>query len=163
MTEISTSRLRIKKLIPSEAPGVADLITEKISRWTAVVPWPYELADAEWWITNSTAEKGLGIYLNGSLIGAISVPSCDGDEVGFWVNEKFEGMGYVTEAATAIINYSFSVKGLKVLDSFVHRDNIGSRRVHEKLGFKIIGDTENYWPNKNATVPVIHYRLEKQA
>jgi [ribosomal protein S5]-alanine N-acetyltransferase len=161
MFEITTPRLLIRPLRIEEAAAINNLITEKISMWTAPIPWPHNLEHAEWWINNSPEEKRLGIYRDGTLIGTTSMPSTDGEEVGFWINEKYEGHGYATEAAAAIIDYSFSIKNLKLLDSFVHRDNLGSRRVHEKLGFKLIGETENFWRNRNANVPVVHFRLEK--
>lgn len=162
MIEITTPRLKIVPLTLDEAKAVADLVTEKISRWTSPIPWPYALKDAEWWINNSAPEKRLGIYLGETLIGTTSIPAKNGDEVGFWIHETFEGNGYATEAAAAIVNYTFSNIGLDCIDSFVHRDNIGSRRVHEKLGFQMIEETERYWPNKDAMVPVVLYRLQRR-
>jgi RimJ/RimL family protein N-acetyltransferase len=161
MLKIITPRLSIRPLRIEEAAAINNLITEKISMWTAPIPWPHNLEHAEWWINNSPAEKRLGIYRDGTLIGTTSMPSADGDEAGFWINEQYEGHGYATEATAAVIHYSFSTKNLKFLDSFVHRDNLGSRRVHEKLGFKLIGESEKFWRNRNANVPVVHFRLEK--
>lgn len=161
MSEIGTPRLRIRTLTIAEAPAVHALITERISRWTAPIPWPHELAHAEWWLTHSSPEKRQGIYLDGTLIGTMSIPVADGEEVGFWINGRFEGQGYATEAAAAIVNHAFAVMGLNLIESMVHRDNIGSRRVHEKLGFSIIGEAESFWRNRNAHVPVVHYRLER--
>jgi RimJ/RimL family protein N-acetyltransferase len=160
MLEIKTSRLTIRPLRIDEAGAINNLITEKISMWTAPIPWPHNLEHAQWWINNSPAEKRLGIYCDGTLIGTTSIPTADGDEVGFWINEKYENRGYATEAARSIIDHAFSIKNLKFLDSFVHRDNLGSRRVHQKLGFKLLGETEKFWRNRSANVPVVHLHLE---
>jgi hypothetical protein len=62
MLKIITPRLSIRPLRIEEAAAINNLITEKISMWTAPIPWPHNLEYAEWWINNSPAEKRLGIY-----------------------------------------------------------------------------------------------------
>ncbi len=95
------------------------------------------------------------------MIGTTGTAIKDGDEIGFWIHEKYEGNGYATESTKAIIDYAFKNKGLNFLESSVHRDNVASRRVHEKLGFVKIDVTERFWPNKNTNVPVVLHRLDK--
>jgi [ribosomal protein S5]-alanine N-acetyltransferase len=161
--QIETKRLRIRPITLDEAPAVARLVTEKISQWTSPVPWPYTLRDAEWWISHSDPIKRLGIYLlpGPTLIGATNLPIANGDEVGFWINGQYEGQGYATEAAAAVISHVFANSELDYLESGVHRDNLGSRRVHEKLGFTITAEEQRQWPNKTAPVPVVVYRLDR--
>jgi len=158
---IQTKRLLIRPITLDEAPVVAHLITEKISRWTSPIPWPYTLADAEGWMRTTEPSKRLGIYLlpDQILIGSTSLPTANGDESGFWINDRYEGKGYATEAASAVVSYAFSNNGLDFLDSGVHRDNLGSKCVHEKLGFTVIAEKQRLWPNKNAMMPVLIYRL----
>ena len=162
MLEVKTLRLWIKPITLDDSQTVQDLITEKISHWTSPIPWPHKLEHAIWWIENSRAEKRMGIFLNGSLIGATNIAFKNCEEVGFWMNEKYEGQGFATEAAAAMIEYSFTTYHLDYLESCVHKDNLASRRVHEKLGYKEIGKRMNFWRNKNAEVPVVVHELKTQ-
>ena len=86
------------------------------------------IADAEEWICATEPSKRLGIYLlpDQILIGSTSLPTTNGDEAGFWINDRYEGKGYATEAASAVVSYAFSNNGLDFLESGVHRDNLGS-------------------------------------
>jgi RimJ/RimL family protein N-acetyltransferase len=163
MVEITTSRLLISPINISEAHLVAGLITEKICRWTAVIPWPYNITDANWWINNNIPQKRLGIYLLPAqiLIGTISMPVADAEEVGFIINAKYEGKGYATEALRSVIDFVFNNSDLKFIDSAVHYENLASQRVHEKAGFKVIEYGEVFWPNKNSLIKTIKYRLYK--
>jgi RimJ/RimL family protein N-acetyltransferase len=162
MTVIRTKRLNIRPLTLQDAPRVQELITEKISRWTAPVPWPHVVENAEWWISNTEDDQHTGMFLGDLLVGSISIPRQDGDEVGFWINGAYEGRGLVTEAASAVIDHVFQTRGLSLLESAVHRDNLASRRVHEKLRFQNIGDVESFWRNRDAMVPCVLYRLTKE-
>jgi ribosomal-protein-alanine N-acetyltransferase len=155
------NRLLLRPVRLDEAEKVASLITEKVSLWTSPIPWPYQVSDAVSWINATTDEERLGIFLldNLEMIGMTNMPATNGDEVGFWINGRYEGNGYATEAAAAVIHHAFANKKLDFLDSGVHRDNQGSKRVHEKLGFTVITTEDRFWPNKNALVPVFVYRI----
>ncbi len=78
------------------------------------------------------------------LIGATNMPDTDGGEIGFWINGQYEGNGYATEAVAAVVAHAFTNEGLSFLDSCVHRENMGSQRVHDKLGFKVIAEEERH-------------------
>lgn len=160
---IITNRLLLRPVRLDEAEKITSIITEKVSLWTSPMPWPYQISDAVSWISSTTDEERLGIFLsdNEEMIGMTNMPATNGDEVGFWINGQYEGNGYATEAASAVMHYAFTDKKLDFLDSGVHYKNEGSKRVHEKLGFTVIAKEERFWPNKNAMVPVFVYRLDK--
>ena len=61
-------------------------------------------------------------------------------DVGWFINPTYQGKGYATESAHAMINYMFKeVKILKISSSAV-KDNISSCRIFEKLGFNKTGE-----------------------
>lgn len=66
-------------------------------------------------------------------------------ELGFHIKSKFWGKGYATEAAAAIINYTFEVLKATILVAGHHPSNTKSKRVLEKLGFIYTHD-EYYAP-----------------
>ena len=56
-------------------------------------------------------------------------------ELGYWLGKPYWGLGYMTEAADAIINYGFKKYDLNAIWCAYYDGNIGSKRVQEKLGF----------------------------
>ena len=66
-------------------------------------------------------------------------------EIGFHLRPQFLGKGYATEAATAVIDYAFSVLKAEALFAGHHPNNAASAKVLLKLGFRYIGD-EFYEP-----------------
>jgi len=57
-------------------------------------------------------------------------------EVGYWLGKEFWGKGIMTQA---LAEYISIVKACPLM-AHVARHNIGSRRVLEKCGFKVIGE-----------------------
>jgi RimJ/RimL family protein N-acetyltransferase len=161
--EITSERLILRALTMADAPTVAQLITEKISRNTAPIPWPYSLQDAESWLSTMKPDQVFGIFLpDQGLIGAVEIALNDGNEIGFWINDGFAGHGYATEAVTAALDYNFSTHPLTTITSSAWVDNIGSQQVHLKVGFEEAGRKQNFWPNRQSEVPVVLYSLTRE-
>ena len=57
-------------------------------------------------------------------------------EVGYWLGKEFWGKGIATQAVAEYV----SLVKTRPLMAHVARHNIGSRRVLEKCGFKVIGE-----------------------
>ena len=53
-----------------------------------------------------------------------------------------QGKGYATEAAARVMRWAADDLALPPLFSFVHPDNAASRRLAERLGAVLTGDTE---------------------
>ena len=51
-------------------------------------------------------------------------------------NHDYWNGGYGTEAMNLLLNYAFNHKNLRRIEAIVLEDNIGSCKMHEKLGFK---------------------------
>lgn len=84
-----------------------------------------------------------GIFLNetDALIGTISLSSVvrgpiEGAWLGYVLDEKHGGKGYMTEAIRLIIDYAFDDLHLHRIEAGVKPGNIGSIRVLEKTGFE---------------------------
>jgi RimJ/RimL family protein N-acetyltransferase len=77
------------------------------------------------------------IVFDGQVAGSLVSWIMDGErEVGYWLGKEYWGKGIATRA---LAEY---VKIVKTRPLFAHvaRHNIGSRRVLEKCGFKVIGE-----------------------
>lgn len=84
---------------------------------------------------------------SGDLIGCCGLRPYRGGkyEIGFHLRPQFWGKGYATEAATAVIDYAFSVLKAEALFAGHNPNNVASSKVLLKLGFRYIGD-EFYEP-----------------
>jgi len=63
-------------------------------------------------------------------------------EVGYALGQPFWGLGYATEAATAVRDYAQTVLGESRLIALIQHGNEASRRVAEKLGMEYERDIE---------------------
>lgn len=64
--------------------------------------------------------------------------------LGYWMGEPFAGQGIMTEAVGLIVPFCFDTLGLHRIHAAFLPDNIASRRVLEKNGFKEEGFAEHY-------------------
>jgi RimJ/RimL family protein N-acetyltransferase len=102
---------------------------------------------------------GYGYYAveeraTGTLIGRVGYtnqPGWPGFELGWTIIPEYQGRGYATEAAKFLLPYAFDVLDQSRVLSLIHPDNAPSRRVAEKLGQRIEGETEVL------TMPVLIY------
>lgn len=84
-------------------------------------------------------------YKTGVAIGSIGFefdprrPEINARELGYSLAEEYWGLGLMTEAGRAVIDYGFSAMGLYVISIETAPDNLRSQRVIEKLGFKYEG------------------------
>ena len=51
-------------------------------------------------------------------------------------NHDYWNGGYGTDAMRLLLDYAFNHKNLRRIEALVLEDNIGSRKMHEKLGYK---------------------------
>lgn len=104
-----------------------------VSRWLAVVPHPYALANAEWFIDQCVQGNFTvwHIWARDRFVGTIGLD----DGLGYWLAEDAWGQGYATEAAKAVIDYHFLEGEAEDQETCYFLGNEGSRKVLEKLGF----------------------------
>ena len=64
-------------------------------------------------------------------------------ELGFWVAEEYQGKGYATEGSKALIKRAFNDLNIKQIYATFKKENIASKTVLKKLGFKYYGQLNN--------------------
>lgn len=77
------------------------------------------------------------IVFDGQVAGSMVSWIMEGErEVGYWLGREFWGKGIATQALAEYVEI------VKTRPSYAHvaRHNVGSRRVLEKCGFKVIGE-----------------------
>ena len=97
------------------------------------------------------------ISYDGEVAGYILSWEMEGErEVGYWLGKAYWGKGIATQALTEYI----SIVKTRPLMAHVARHNIGSRRVLEKCGFKVIGE-DKYTNPAGVEVEEFILRLDK--
>ena len=141
MIPIRTERLILREASLEDAPCYALGVGEyEVARFLTPVPYPYSLAMAVDWLRQAppaTPERSMLIVeLPGKgVIGCVSLIS----ELGFWIARPHWNRGYVTEAATALLDWHFAGTDRDIVVSSAHHDNVASLAVQAKLGFVTTG------------------------
>ena len=148
---LQTERLILRSLTLEDAADVQRLAGDRdIALMTVAIPHPYEDGMAEEWIRSCSEEYEKDEALNfaitlradKNLIGAIGIGlerKHQRGELGYWIGKPYWNLGYATEAATAVVAYSFQVLKLNRIYAFHFTRNPASGRVLEKIGMRYEG------------------------
>jgi ribosomal-protein-alanine N-acetyltransferase len=89
------------------------------------------------------------------LIGMVSLTITNRElgqaELGYRLGPASWGQGYASEAAQALVDFGFAAVGLHRIYALCHPDNIGSRRVMEKIGMRYEGHLREDWRYRDGT------------
>lgn len=67
-------------------------------------------------------------------------------DVGWYMDPNYQGKGYATEAAKAMIDYMFKEVEINGISSCAVKDNVASCKIFEKLGFIKMGEVTEESP-----------------
>lgn len=151
---LQTERLLLSEATLSDAPFMFDLLNSP--NWLAFIGDRNirSLADAEKYIRNSLIksyrENGFGLWkveLKSDktpigLCGLLKRKSLDSPDLGFAILPDYEGFGYISEVAKAIISHAKSVLKLDRILAITTPTNLGSQKVLLKTGFRKVGEIE---------------------
>jgi RimJ/RimL family protein N-acetyltransferase len=106
-------------------------------------PHPYTLPHAHAWLKHhvrTTPETSFAIEVDGEYVGGIGFDPQQGErrlsaEIGYWLGERYWGIGIATEALRGMTEYAFANHNLVRLYAHVFEWNIASIRVLEKCGY----------------------------
>jgi [ribosomal protein S5]-alanine N-acetyltransferase len=99
------------------------------------------------WMLHSRWQGGRGgaiiwvVCYDGQVVGQLRLFSFEwgsgrSAKVGYWIDEKFAGLGIIPTALAMAIDHSFNVMGLHRIEASIQPHNKASRRVVEKLGLR---------------------------
>ncbi|MEL6841347.1 MAG: GNAT family N-acetyltransferase [Pseudomonadota bacterium] len=149
---LRTDRLVLRAFRQQDEALLATTINDyEISKWLTVVPYPYTIEDAAWFIGENLAGRfhTWAIWRGDNLAGAMGLDK----ELGYWLAQDFRGQGYATEAATAIVAHHFATTDAKLICSSHFVENDPSRNVLEKLGFVDVGAHVHHSKARGADIP----------
>jgi ribosomal-protein-alanine N-acetyltransferase len=81
---------------------------------------------------------------NGDKIGICGLynrAGVDGIDIGFSILPHFERLGYAYESSSRLIKVAFEELEIEEIKAITNQDNISSKNLLKKLGFKLIGKT----------------------
>jgi len=92
---------------------------------------------------------GFGIFVNGDFAGEINLSAVQRGPfqsayVGYWIDEKHAGNGYMPESLVVLAQYAFDDLHLHRIQISIIPRNSASRRVVEKLGIRDEGIAVRY-------------------
>jgi ribosomal-protein-alanine N-acetyltransferase len=149
LSTLETERLILRPLELADAARIQELFPqwEIVRLLNAVVPWPFPADGAlrhirdtalplieqgeSWdWTLRLKTEPEMIIGRIGLYLGE--------DNRGFWMGLPWQGQGLMTEAVIAVTDYWFGVLGFPVLRVPKAVENVGSRRISEKTGMRVV-------------------------
>jgi RimJ/RimL family protein N-acetyltransferase len=99
------------------------------------------------------------IVVDGDVAGTIgSWGGADEREVTYWIGRAYWGRGIATAALTMFL----AVDPCRPLHARVAYDNVASRRVLEKCGFRVIGSERGFAEARSGEIEELVLRLEEE-
>ena len=141
-----TERLLLRSLTLEDAADVQRLAGERdVASTLTNMPHPYEDGMAEEWIracsgkyeNDEALNFAITLRTEGNFIGGMVLrldPENESAELGYWIGKPYWNCGYATEAAKAVVAYSFEVLKLNRIHAKHFKRNPASGRVLEKIG-----------------------------
>ena len=124
--ELTTERLRLRRLQPADAPLIAPLVNDwEVARWTSHIPHPYTVQMADEFIAAQAEAPSNGSRVfailrkdDDTLVGCVGLHRESGShhgELGYWVGKQYWGNGYASEAVRAVVDFAFNELNLAEL------------------------------------------------
>lgn len=160
LAALETERLTLRTPSLRDARVVAKVLNNfNISKWLTMVPFPYGITDAEWFI--SEAAKGnfkvYFIWQQDTLIGAMGVD----DGLGYWLAQDHWGKGYATEAGQVVLTHHFGTTDAYKIRASYFEGNDASCNVLTKLGFVEVDKDVHFSKARVAHVSVRNMELTR--
>ena len=152
---LRTARLFLRPIRPEDAPAlVAGAGNYDVSRWLAVVPFPYTIEDARNFVASRAAEpRVVWAICDGPDRPPCGLISLD-RELGYWFAREAWGKGYAVEAGDAVIDAGFADPTRSVIRATSMVSNTRSRNVLAKLGLRDTGESMRHFRALGQDAPV---------
>lgn len=151
---IETPRLLLREYVPDDMMALHVILSDPITMQFWPAPFTPEASAA--WLERQIkmyAERGYGHWAvlardTGEQIGDvglmyISVDGRDEVDLGYIIHYPYWQQGYGAEAAGACLEHGRSALGLRRVVANMAHDNLGSKRVAEKIGMQFEREFNN--------------------
>ena len=100
-----------------------------------MLPQLYLMGYSSYTLINKSIGDKIGIC------GLYNRAGVDGIDIGFSILPHFERLGYAYESSSRLIKGAFEELEIEEIKAITNQDNISSKNLLKKLGFKLIGKT----------------------
>ena len=186
---LETDRLILRRLTEADVDNLVDLDSDPaVLRYiNGGMPTPRDVMQTEilprflsyydrfdgygYW---AAIEKSSGAFLGWFALHPEEDRSPDDVALGYRLHRSAWGKGYATEGARALIRKGFAELGMRRVFATTYEENIGSRRVMEKAGLKLVrtfrstpeelaaGGTYVFTPDEVWEGEDVEYALERE-
>lgn len=154
-----TERLLLRCPRPGDGPEICRAVNETLDSLRPWMPWAQEPATPE--ISELTARRAglrfiersdlmLLLFLKGTdiMVGASGLHRIDWAvprfEIGYWCRQRFQGLGYISEAVSGITEFAFDTLHAARVEIHMDSRNLASRRVAERVGYVLEGELRHH-------------------
>jgi RimJ/RimL family protein N-acetyltransferase len=153
-----TERLWIRLPLPGDGELVHEAIMESLDTLKPWMPWaqhPPTMQETEASVRQAhlhfLERSDLRFHLfekkTRQFIGSSGLHSINWEvpkfEIGYWCRKGFTGRGYITEAVRGLTVFAFEILKANRVEIRCDQRNVRSRKVAERLGFKLEGILRN--------------------
>jgi RimJ/RimL family protein N-acetyltransferase len=164
--------VRLEPVGMEHAARVQELASDPEVQATTRLPEPYPPDGARQFITATILRRAAGEEYAFAVIsdrdgvvgmcGLSDVRRAAGRaELGYWIGRPYWGLGYASAAVAQAVRVAFTELGLIELEAHALADNMASRRVLEKAGFRFVGLGTHSVPKWSADRLVACYHLTR--
>ncbi|MDB5503395.1 MAG: family acetyltransferase [Tardiphaga sp.] len=164
---LETERLALRRPTLADVKAIAQLANDRrIAEMTRRLPFPY-LPDHAVEFVNSLGEASgdtvFLIELDRQPVGMVGVDwrAPELPELGYWLGVEHWGQGFATEAARAVIDFTFEEFDVEHLISGARVANPASRNILEKCGFQWSGVELHRFEAIGSSTPVDCFKLNR--
>ena len=164
---LETERLTLRRPTLADVKAIADLANDRrIAENTRRLPHPYLQDHAIEFVCALAGDKRETVFLienNHTPVGVTGVDwrQPDAPELGYWLGFEHWGQGFGTEAARAVIDFTFEEFDVEHLISGARVANPSSRNILEKCGFQWSGVELHRFEALGSSTPVDCFRLTR--
>ncbi len=164
---LETERLMLRRPTLADVKAIARLANDRrIAENTRRLPHPYSQDHAVEFIRGTANDKRETVFLienNHTPIGMVGVDwrVPDAPELGYWLGVEYWGQGFGTEAARAVIDFTFEEFDIEQLIAGARVTNPSSRNILEKCGFQWSGVELHRFEALGSSTPVDRFRLSR--
>ena len=164
---LETERLMLRRPTLADGKSIAALANDRrIAEMTRRLPHPFSQDHAIAFVRAMTGDGGETVFLienNFVPVGMVGVDwrEPDAPELGYWLGVEHWGRGFGTEAARAVIDFTFEEFEVEHLVSGARVANPSSRNILEKCGFQWSGVELHRFEALGSSTPVVCFKLTR--
>ena len=146
-----TERLSIRKFVPEDYEDLSEILTDSEVTYFE----PYETFTKEACVSEainfSKSEEFFAVVLDGKVIGKIyfSDRKLGPYEIGYTFNGSYQGKGYAFESVKGMMNYAFTILGVRRIIAQINTRNTKSIRLVERLEMRREAVHKEIFPRKD--------------